>query len=326
MHKCNYLLVGNCLLATLMLFSCTKEISESTPNAVDGANSTPAVMLPASNCKSEVFVSYNHAIDFWATLEQKWHSNGVLTNLKVTFGTTTNAFPFVPFFLPLIMDWSDISYRGNQVYITRFPQNQQLMRVTLNPNHLPEALYYNDIVFSGRYYKDTSYLYYTGTILDSMVSLVEYAFFANESANRSTAKYRFSYDVNGNLSAVDMPNLSTAQFSDGSRITFKYDLTKPVSGTMVNHNISIPLRLLESMELIKLPMHHALTDYIYASYKKGPGNTETTNTVVEQHFTDYNISPEGLVQSYVLQTSSNKFTYYCGWDCGNGSSQLKPVN
>lgn len=319
MKKFNYLSRGSCILlaSSLFLFSCKKQITE--PSSNEAANvEVVAQAIPPTTCKPAVFGSFGRFANNWVTLHQKWYdSNGKVANLKARFGATGNGFPVAPFFYPLFMDWSVITYEGNQVIVTQHPENHQVIRVTLNDQGLPEALYYHVQRF-GDDYKDTSYLYYTGTRLDSMISLVAFSFSPTGPVTHTAAKYIFSYDAHGNLSEVDFPDLSPDPDWDGARLTLGYDLTKPVSGIMVNHNISIPFRLLEAMELIRLPMHYALTDYVFALYKNGPGNTETQDVLVDHHFTEYNISSDGLVQSYVLETSSNRITYYNGWDCSGG--------
>lgn len=318
MKKVNYLLKGSfAAIASLLLFSCKKQVTEPfTEELTTTAAVAPAMMMAPTTCKPAVFGSYGQAANNWVTLHQKWYSGDKVSNLKVMYGATGNGFPPVPFFLPLFVEWSTINYQGNQVTMMQHPQNHPLMRVTLNAQGLPEASYYHNDVFAGRYYKDTTYFFYTGTRLDSMISLSEVRFFEQEPSGFSTTKYIFMYDAQGNLTTVDMPALAPVPGHDGERITYKYDLSIPVSGIMFNHNISIPLRLLEAMELIQIPMHHAVTEFKYVTYQNGPGNTESVDVIWTDHFSDYNISPEGLVQSYVLKTSSNKYTYYSGWDCG----------
>ena len=311
-----YLQGSYMLLASFVLISCKKQLTEPAADAAIASSTTVQSILPPTTCKPVVFGSFGTFANTWHTLEQKWYTGSQLTSLAAEFGTTGNAFPPTPFFIPLVVNGSVISYQGNQVIMTRLPQNQQLMRVVLNAQGLPDAFYYHNNEGPNHYYKDTSYLFYTGTRLDSMISLVEFSLFPGFII-RPTAKYRFSYDVNGNLKEVDMPELTPTPSRDGSKLILTYDLTKPVSGIMVNHNISVPFRLLTAMELIELPMHFALSDYVYVSYK----NNVTTDVHVNNHYTEYNISPEGLVNSYVLQTASNRITYYNSWDCGGPATR-----
>ena len=322
-----YLQGGYILLASFVLISCKKQLTEPAADAASVNSSIIAEsILAPTTCKPVVFGSFGTFASTWHTLEQKWYTGGQLTSLSAEFGTTGNAFPPTPGFTPIVINGSVISYQGNQVILTQLPQNHQLMRVVLNGAGLPEAFYYHNRESATRYWKDTSYLYYTGTRLDSMVSLVEFQFFAGFT-NRATAKYKFSYDAYGNLKEVDMPELTPIPARDGSKLMLTYDMTKPISGIMVNHNISVPFRLLTAMELLKLPMHFALSDYVYVSYK----NNVTNDVHVNNHYTEYNISPEGLVNSYVLQTASNRITYYNSWDCGgsvtrNASQKKESIN
>ncbi len=316
MKRSKAYLQGSCiLLASFVLFSCKKQLTEPAAEAAASSVTVQSIMAPTT-CKPALFGSHGTFANNWTTIEQQWYSGDQLSNLQVRLGATGNGFPVAPFFVPLFVDWSVITYQGNQVVMTQHPQNHQLMRVVLNASGLPEAYYYHQRQSATEYYKDTAYLYYTGTRLDSIVSLVEFQLFVGFTQRRS-AKYKFSYDTYGNLTEVDMPELAPIPARDGSKVTFGYDLTKPVSGIMVNHNISISFRLLTSMGLLKLPMHFALSDYKYVSYT----NNVTTDVHVDNHYTEYNISPEGLVNSYVLQTASNRITYYNAWECGGPATR-----
>lgn len=324
MEKRKHVTAACCLLvASMALFSCKKEMTENTADAAAGKAAVASQALAQTTCKPEIFAAYNEGANLWRTFAQKWYEGGRVKNLKASIGQPGNGFPPQPFFIPLILTWSDITYQGNEVRLVQQPQNHLLMRVVLNAQGLPEAYYYHSIASQGQYYKDTSYLYYTGTRLDSMVSIVEYALTATSTPVHRVTKAKFTYDAQGNLSVVDFPYLSPQGDDDGDMITFTYDLSKPITGMLVNHNISVSFRLLEAMELITLPMHYAVTGFDSFRYNRQPnGNIERTLIYAENDYTDH-VIVDGLVQSYVQTGGSNRITFYMGWNCNAASARQK---
>jgi hypothetical protein len=206
------------------------------------------------------------------------------------------------------MDWGEVTYEGNQVYLRDVPANKIIFRVTLDEQGRAAASYYNYQV-QGGYLKDTTYYFYTGNRLDSLIHFYETYLYA-PNAHYSWAKHKFIYDSYGNTTAMVNPQFGT--------VFFKYDYTKPVTGMTSEFHLLNSLKLMEYMDLLKLPMHHALTRITYGHYD-GAG---IFRPAFDKEYHDYVIA-DGYVQSYV---SGDRFkeTFYNGWDCGGLTSAINP--
>lgn len=323
MKKCNYLLRGsNVLFASILLFSCSKQITEPTAEELTtmAPGGAVAASLSPTDCRPAVFGVFADGTtsDSWTTIAQKWYSGGRVQNLKVHIGHAPgHAGGLEP---ALNVDWGEVMYQGTGVMFRDLGRNRNVMRVTLNGSGQPVASYYHNQTdnFDNSYTKDTTYYFYTGSRLDSMVSLGETRFTGPNPFNYFR-KSIFRYDVHGNLVQIDNPSPSPAPFTGGSgeRLELKYDLTKPVSGMISNYHHTIPLRLLEYMELIKIPMYYALTETSFVTYVKAPpseGTHEIASVIRNHKYQDYVIN-EGRVHSYVMPGINQKLTFYNGWEC-----------
>ena len=301
MKKNSLLYAGSMILcASLLFLSCKKQVVEDI--ALQSSTSPPSVN--GTECRPAVFGAYssspNPANDRWITLAQKWYDNGKVKYLKAKSTRFTSTF-FNPFLeLMYEFEWAEVLYQGNQVYLRDQLNDHALMRVTLDDQGRPAAsYYYYQQVGTLTYWYDTTYYYYNGSRLDEMISLYHTNGYNSHFPTHSWRKYMFFYDTWGNV--------ITAGVGDGSDFSIEYDYTKPVQGIILNYQLTSSLSLLEHMELIKLPMHHAIT-------KIGFG---TPSTITE--YKDYEIV-DGLVRSYVyVQPNSmyqDKTTFYNGWDCG----------
>jgi len=249
------------LIALVCLFSCQKQLRWPDEPTVK--------LLPETNCKPAVLGVYAGAS--WTTIAQKWYVNSKVGYLKTMIAASGEE-------PALQIDWSELTYEFNQVYLRdALNNNKIIMRVTIDADGRPEASYY----YNGAH-TDTTYYYYTDKRLDSTISIYQV-----QSLN-SWEKYKFSYDIYGSIEKIEgFPNVQ--------QLNFKYDYTRPVAGIVCNYQLSIPLKLMAFMELVKLPARHEIVEY-----------------------QNYMINGSGLVHNYL----SNNNTYYTGWECGTMNSPM----
>ena len=295
--------------AALFVLSCRKQITEPReiqPPIKSQANNTTQCK-PAALCVNSFYPSSPDNRE-WTTLAQKWYDNGKVKYLKAKHAgyTSTVLDPFLELF---DLNWGEVSYEGNQVYLEDVINNRLLLRVTLDNYGRPVASYYHNGTGPGDFVTDTSYYYYQGNRLDYILSL--YVTTVDVQAPYSIfRKFIFSYDSWGNLIKVDRPG--------SMRFNIQYDYGKPVTGIINNFQLTSSLKLLEYMELINLPMHFAVTrtDFQVAFM-------DTYSEIRYSSYKDYVIS-NGLVQSYVYDDPYRSVTFYNGWECG--TSQLNSTN
>ena len=121
-------------------------------------------------------------------------------------------------------------------------------------------------------------------------------------------KFIFSYDSWGNLVSAAYPG------GQGTRLTIQYDYKKPVMGMIDNFQVTSSLKLLQYLELIRLPMHHAI---VMTNFEVG--YSTYFSEIHRSTYKNYIIS-NGLVQSYVYDDPYRPVTFYNGWDCGSSSA------
>ena len=294
---------GAIVLASLLLFSCKKEIQSHNTESVISSPQT----IASTECKPAVLGAYSGT---WTTLAQKWYENGKVKYLKARHGSTLATFidPILEFLFDL--NWGEVTYAGNQVYLKDVADNRMQMRVTLDDAGRPVASYYNYKPYSygNEYTHDTTYYYYDGDRLDYFISIYETVPYGTIHLYQYR-KYQLSYDAFGNL--------TQAEFPGHSKFTVQYDYTRPVSGVISNFNMTSSVKILEYLELIKLPMHHAVTETTVEIASSQPGMYWTLSSA---QYKDYVIT-DGLVRSYVFDGFPGKIIFYNGWECGNGSLQ-----
>jgi len=297
-------------LPSFLFTSCKKQLTENT----ELRSNASLQGTSALECRPAVFGVYGVPYENqWMTLAQKWYSNGKVKYLKAKSTRFTGT--FTDLFLELMFDleWGEVLYQGNQVYLKDVLNNRTLMRVTIDDHGRPVASYlYNQQPGTITYWNDTTYYYYNGDRLDDMISFFKTNEYGTASPVHSWRRYKFTYDSWGNVIGAGSADLPTYNID--------YDYTQPIQGITLNYQLTSSLSLLEHMELIKLPMHHAVTKIGYGS----PGSST--------EYKDYEIV-DGWVRSYVYVNpypfSQTKTTFYNGWDCGanvisgNAISNLK---
>ena len=321
MKKFSYVLAGSCVVLASLLLSCKKEIPVQKEGALAPKTEIITSTQPATvtECKPAVFGAFQPVGSSapWTTLAQKWYSNGKVKYLKAKHPGAVATFtdPVLEFLFDLT--WGEITYAGNQVYLKDVAENRMQMRVTLDDAGRPVASYYDFRPYpdGNEYVHDTTYYYYDGDRLDYFISISERVPYGTVHLHQYR-KYQLSYDSWGNL--------IKAEFPGHSRFVAQYDYSKPVSGIISNFNLTSSLKILEYMELIKLPMHHAITET--AVQVRGPSDQYSTLSSAE--FKDYVIE-DGLVRSYVCEALFTTIIFYNGWECGSSSPQnaaAKPGN
>jgi len=279
---------------SLSLVSCKKQIAE--PEAIQPPSS---MAVSSTACKPSVLAFDNGQ---WVTLLQKWYSDdGKVKNLKARSPRLTGIFAEIDLEMIFDVDWAEVSYQGNQVDLTDVQNKNNLhMRVTLDDRGRPVATYYYNHPHpeaSPQFWNDTTYYYYNGDRLDYIISLYTTNGYGSPAAS-FYRRYDFSYDSHGDL--------IQARRTGPVDINFHYDYTKPVQGIIFDYQITSSLTLLEYLDLIKMPMHYAVS-----RVEVGPGNST--------QFNDYVIT-DGLVRSYVSSGWFLPTTIYNGWDCGTNIS------
>jgi hypothetical protein len=313
MRKFNPLFNLIALAASLLLFSCQKELRwppEEPPAA-------GVQVLPETDCKPAVFGLHSEPTSgtSWTTFMQKWYKDSKLTYLKALIGPSPTFAGTGGIEPGLALDWGEVSYDGNQVYLKDLAKNLVVMRVTVNSQGRPEASYYYNQTNNAdnAYQYDTTYYYTTGSRLDSTISIYETVLTGTTPFN-GWQKYKFSYDIYGSIQQIEgYPGLF--------RLSFEYDYSKAVSGIISNYHLNMPMKLMEYLELVKLPMRHALAKVELAQYSS---SSNSFNVLVQQQYQDYAITGSGLVHSYVMKNgnSNNKYTFYNGWECGKVNSPM----
>ena len=132
-------------IVSFILISCKKEISLSETKEASSNVAQAALNVGASDCTPGVLgvhsVHRTGTDPNWITAMQRFYDpTGTLTNLKVYMpvGDIYHGIHLKWIDMP----WGNVTYHGNQVYLTDVLKNKLLMRVTLNDNGLPEATYY----------------------------------------------------------------------------------------------------------------------------------------------------------------------------------------
>ena len=291
--------------AALLVLGCKKQF-------VDNQELPTSASLQVNNanqCRPAILGAYDLSYKEWRTLAQKWYSNGRVKYLKAKFGGPADV-GMNSWLEGFDLKWGEVSYEGNQVYLKDVLNANFSMRVTLDNDGRPVASYYYYKFEPNYHLYDTTYYYYKNDRLDYMISLFELSFYS-PTPIFLYRKYVFSYDSYGNL--------VRAEFPDNARLNVQYDYTKP--GTSIHSNLQVTssLKLLEYMELIQLPSHHAATrtNFEVVNYPGTP--YEYFSEVFYAEYRDYVIEG-GLVQSFVYYQPYRQIVLYNGWDCGTTSS------
>ena len=81
------------------------------------------------------------------------------------------------------------------------------------------------------------------------------------------------------------------------------------------HFLDFPMKLLEYMDLLHLPVHHKITQVVYGTYMPGSHYPDETFPIQIWKYDNYQLDENGLVWSYMEINSAFKNTYYTGWEC-----------
>lgn len=306
------------LLISLFLISCKKDLS--TPDAQQesiaaGSAASMQAAVSATGCTPDalgVFVRRPDGVTRWQTLMQKWYgSDGRISNLKAYLGWDFD--DYSNFFYSL--EWGEVTYMGNQVYLRDVLTNKLILRATLDEEGRTVATYVHTESQGGGYPGDidTSYYYYTGSRLDSIFNL--HKFGPADASPASWAMYRFLYDAHGNVTRI-----YTGTEPGDFRMTFEYDYSQPIAGMAGNYQIGLPEKLVQYMDLIKYPHHHKLTKVVAGPYTPGSIYEYDTYPVARWTYASHGLD-DGRVYSYVDTDSSPWVnTLYTGWNCGSAPS------
>ena len=284
--------------ALLIITSCKKQIAGPLEPA--GQNTASQSLATSStSCRPAIFATmYNGN---WTTIAQKWYSDGKIRYFKGHFSSPAGA----QFMFNTMQDieWGQVTYEGNQVQL-RDGSNNIVFRATLDEFNKPVATYMYAQTTVGPYV-DTSYYYYTGDRLDYIITL----------SSQGWDKLTFSYGGNGNLA-------SYYRRSNEVTTEFRYYST-PANGMVAPYSITPAYRMLDLLELIKVPMHNTLYETV-SWLVHFPTGLHFFNRM---NFYVYNLNSDGLVQSYL--TPGGPTYFYTGWDCDGSSSAAtaqKPDN
>lgn len=294
------------LITLPIVFGCKKQFIEPAPNEI-------ASLAPVNNnCYIVSHNYYRPDLQYWKTLMHRWHDgSGNLAYLKAYI-------PGEAYYIEkeedyndfeVNLDWGEIIRQGNEIMVKDILNDKLIMKVTLDNQQRPVASYlFNDHAPFWWYRIDTSYYYYDGIRLDSMKS-------SGVRKARSIiypygSSYKFLYDEHGNLR-----HMINSQGLDKLRINFIYNYSLPMNGIEPNYYVSTPLRLLEYMQLLKLPMHHLLNKVVMGYYVPGAGYPDDTVPKYVWEYKNHRFVPNQLVYSY----NEGFFTqgiFYTGWQCG----------
>lgn len=303
------------LFASLVLVSCSKQLTEPAASDKEVAAAAPT-FHNNSGCKPVVFGAFSQTpsgASDWRTFAQKWYSGDDVAYLKFS-SNLPGIFANVEH--DLNMDWAEVTYEGNQVRLRDVVQDELILRVTLDNDGRPVASYYDNTFSSINYERDTTYFYYTNDRLDSAVVLRAIAINSPMAAH-SAKKYIFEYDAHGNIREIDMPSSTAA--GSGSVLSFVYNYGMPVTGIMVNYRATMAMKLLEHLELLKLPMNHAVSRIIFTVH-----STTVFTVVHEDNYVNY-VLDNGRVHSFQRLGSGVNHTYYNGWECSSAPTSRSAI-
>ena len=294
------------VLLSVLFFSCKKQFEE--PLVPDSLQQTSN--LGATTCKPTVFGTYRTANGAWTTIMQKWYANNRVQNLKVHFsGRSENVGLF--YAEPILnIDWGNVTYEGDQVKVWDVGKNLLVFRATLDASGKPVASYlYNYMGAANEWmFIDTSYYYYSGDRLTSIFQIFQKRYLG-ASVFDGWEQYRFIYGASGQFyNYQERVAIGTAEFRYGST---------PINGMVFDYVLTTSFRMLEYLDLIRLPIN-------YAVYGMNLWRTNPRNGVQFMFYTQsfYNVTiTDGLVQFYLIPYDYPGYLgYYTGWECATSSS------
>jgi len=281
---------------------CKKQIDEP----VAKENLSQSSLNAATSCRAQTYGTYDTRSGVWTTIMQKWYSNNRIQYLKTNFSGRPEELSTLLYREPLLsIDWGEVTYEGDQVRVKDVAKNKLIFRATLDQWGKPVSSYlYNYMGSANEWvFIDTSYYYYTGERLNYIIQLFEKRY-NDESIFRAWEQYTFTYNPSGDLAY---------HFARNEQVTtgFIYS-SAPVTGNLSDYILTTSYRLLEYLDLIKVPINHQLYEVNMTNYNPRTG---VPHIFYARNFYNYSIS-NGLVQSYLFPYYSGRMDYYIGWDCG----------
>jgi hypothetical protein len=305
--------MGISLLAVpLLMTSCKKQLQEPrlAEAVTNDAIGSPAAAATVA-CKPTVFavsIEFPNGHKIWKTIMQKWYGNdGKLAYLKAHLGTDYDTYNS-----QISIDWGELRYHNNnQVYLWDVLRNRQAMRVTIDAQGKPLASYMDYRETPNELgYIDTSYYHYTGSRLDSILSIRKNA--ANFPSHLT--KFIFAYDAYGNVTAVQSGN-----YPGAVRLRIMYDYSKPIAGIVPIHQLGMQYTLLDFMDLLHFPIHHQPVRAVFGAYQPGMGFPNDIADAFIWEYCNYVMQDNNLVYSYMNPVRSfyTRKTFYTGWECNS---------
>lgn len=299
---------GIIISASFLLFACKKMVAE--PAAV---KEVAASMEVNDNCRATILGrTAVQGQPSWQTLMQRWYNtDGKVAFLKAKIGWPTSL-PAEQFHIDL--DWGQLNYEGNQVYLKDPYRNSVTMRVTLDDDGRAAASYFESFNTAQVPYIDTSYYYYTGKRLDYILSFRKWKGLIP--SEPFFVKTSYSYDQYGNVIYIE---------EGTSRMHFKYDYSKPVKQMVGPHQFTSHHKLMEYMDLLHFPIHHemihAWRGEYYISHAGYPYGIYPTAI---WEYNNYLLQDVNTVYSYT--SSAGNLRYFTGWECNVSPANKDATN
>ena len=272
-------------------------------------NLSQASTNTSTACKAAAYGTYETISGTWTTVMQKWYSNNRLQFIKTQIsGRPENISQLFIREPVLTIDWGEVRYEGNQVQVWDVGKNKLAFRATLDEAGKPVASYLYNYMGSANEWEfiDTSYYYYTGGRLNYIIQLFEKRYLG-ASVFSGWEQYTFTYNASGDL-AYHYARIEqvTTDFFYGSA---------PVSGTVADYVLTTSFRMLEFLDLIKVPINHQLYEVNMWRVHKPTGLSK----FYVRNFYNYSIA-DGLVNSYLFPYQGGRLNYYIGWECEGTSA------
>ena len=294
MKKINLLLACVVMVASSFFESCKKQIEESKANE----KVSQSLSINTTSCKAEIYGTYQTSNGVWTTIMQKWYSNNHIQYFKTHFSGNLEE--------PLLnIGWGEVTYEGDQVRVRDVEKGKLVFRATLDQFGKPVASYlYNYMgTANEEMFIDTSYYYYAGDRLNYIIQLFDKRL-NGESTSRGWEQYTLTYNGLGDLAYHFAKNRNvTADFIYGGT---------PVTGNVPDYFLTTSYRMLEFLEVIRVPMNHQVSQFSLTNYNPRTG---VPNTFYIKNFYNYSIT-NGLVQPYLFPNGVGQLDYYIGWNCG----------
>jgi YD repeat-containing protein len=298
------------LLAVSIITSCKKSINEK-----EEQRSSVALTTPGNSCRA---IGLGWAVKDtpgnpnWENLMLKWFdSQGKIEHLKAVIywfyqSPTYNSRAFV-------LDYGEVTHVNDEVHVRDVLYNEEVFKVKLDAQKRPVISWFDHHGRSQSTFRyDTSYYFYNSdNQLESVIvhrrDLI--GGFGGIGGD-GIFNMRFQYDPVGNLVEANVP--------DGT-FQFRYDYTRTNAGMVSNYLISVPIKLLEYLDLLKLNHHHQLQDVIWRPPQSG-------YFVLYWAYSNIETNLFGQVTRYDGSTNGSPIsTYYTAWDCG-GNQTIQSKN